>query len=101
MNMKILVAWLFILLGTVSGLLFLALVVEFYRDYLSCTYGEEGCNNMLTGPAVFSLLSAPCWALSSYGVYLLGESVNKRIRMISYITCGFMFLAACYFLTIL
>ena len=97
---KTIIAWLCIILGTLFGLLFSALVVALYRDYLSCTYGET-CFEMLTGPAVFALLSAPCWAMSSLGVFLLGDTVNKSIRMISFFTCGFMFLAACYFLTVL
>ena len=97
---KTIIAWLLIILGTLSGLLFLALVVALYRDYLSCTYGET-CYRMLTGPAVFALLSAPCWALSSLGVFLLGDKINKPLRMISYLVCGFMFVAACYFLTVL
>jgi len=97
---KTIIAWLLILLGTVAGFAFLALVVSLYRDYLSCTYGET-CYEMLTGPAVFALLSAPCWAMSSLGVFLLGDTVNKSIRMISFYTCGFMFIAACYFLTVL
>ena len=100
MNTKITIAWLFIILGTLFGLLFSALVVVHYRDYLSCTYGE-GCYDMLTGPAIFSLFSAPCWALSSLGIFLLGDTINKPIRMISYLTCGFMFFAAFYFLTVL
>ena len=100
MMTKITVAWLFIILGTLSGLFFLALVVTLYRDYLGCIYGES-CYEMLVGPAVFSLFSAPCWALSSLGVFLLGETINKRIRMISYLICGFMFIAAFYFLTVL
>ena len=100
MNTKITVAWLFIILGTVTGLAFLALVVALYSDYLSCNYAEN-CYEMLTGPAVFSLLSAPCWALSSLGVFLLGDTIKKPLRIISYLTCGFMFLTACYFLTVL
>ena len=97
---KTIIAWLFIILGTVFGLGFLALVVSLYRDYLSCTFGER-CYEMLAGPAVFSLFSVPCWAMSSLGVFLLGEKISKTLRIISYLTCGFMFFAACYFLTVL
>ena len=100
MNTKIIIAWLFLIIGTLFGLLFLGLVLSHYRDYLSCTSGVS-CYDKLIGPAVFSLLSAPCWALSSLGIFLLGDKINKPIRMASYFTCGFMFLAACYFLTVL
>ena len=100
MNTKITVAWLFLIIGTLFGLLFLALVLSHYRDYLSCTYGES-CYDKLVGPAVFSLFSAPSWALSSLGIFMLGDKIIKPIRMISYLSCGFMFLAALYFLTVL
>ena len=97
---KITIAWSCIILGTISGLFFLALVVSFYRDYLSCTFGES-CYEMLTGPAVFALFSAPCWALSFLGIFLLGDTINKTIRIIFYFTFGFMFFAACLFLAVL
>jgi len=98
--MKIILAWLFLIIGTLFGLLFLGLVLSLYRDYLSCTYGAS-CYEMLAGPAVFSLFSVPSWALSSLGVFMLGDKIIKPIRMISYLICGFMFFAAMFFLTVL
>ena len=100
MTTKAIIAWLFIIIGTLLGLLFLTLVVSLYLDYLRCTYGET-CFDMLTGPAVFSLMSTPCWALSSLGVFLLGDTINKSVRMSCYIFCGLMFVGTCVFLTVL
>jgi len=100
MMTKTVIAWLFIIIGTLLGVVFLTLVVSLYKDYLRCKFGET-CIEMLIGPAIFSLFSTPCWALSSLGVFLLGDTIKKSIRMISYSFCALMFVGACAFLTVL
>ena len=80
--MKIKIAWLLLVLGSLSGLWFLALLFYFFAAYSLCE--GSSCHELLMGPAVASLFGAPSWAASSLGAFLLADQIKKTVGVTCY-----------------